>query len=52
MIVRNKCIKCKHKWKAPPGPGTCPSCGSKYYKWSSYSFDKKKDKTEFCFGKY
>lgn len=52
MIVRNKCTKCKHKWRDQAGAfsvhkynnrvGCCPKCGSRYFKWSSYEFDKKK----------
>lgn len=47
MRVRNKCTKCKHKWKDEPGAQlsthkVCPSCGSAYWKWSSFPLDKKK----------
>ena len=47
ITVRNKCVKCKHKWKDHPGifsttSGACPKCGSFYFKWSSYNLDKKK----------
>jgi hypothetical protein len=56
MIVRNKCTRCKHKWKDQPGAfatstndkggACCPKCGSIYFKWSSYSIDIKKNKIE------
>ena len=47
MIVRNKCTKCKHKWRDQPGAfsvtrGRCPKCETRYFKWSSFDFDKKK----------
>jgi len=45
--IRNKCSKCKHKWKDNPGAdsrtgGKCPKCGSLYFKWSDYEFTRKK----------
>lgn len=57
MIVRNKCTSCKHKWRDQPGAfavakynnnsGCCPECGSRYFKWSSYEFDLKKNPLDF-----
>ena len=62
MIIRNKCIKCKHKWRDQPGAFSvvtynnenqrCPKCGSRYFKWSSYEFDRKKYPENFESDKY
>ena len=52
MIVRNKCTQCKHLWRDQPGAfatvktnykACCPECGSSYFKWQSFAFDKRKE---------
>lgn len=61
MKIRNKCVKCKFKWKDYPGAfavytdgrgACCPVCKSKYFKWSSYESDLKKYPNSFDPDKY
>jgi DNA polymerase II large subunit len=31
-----KCLKCKRKWRAEPGPTKCIYCGNDWVKWLNY----------------
>ena len=38
LTRENKCLKCKHKWMAIPGPDTaCPKCKGIKVKWLSFN---------------
>lgn len=41
-----------HEDGSPKYSLQCPQCGSLYFKWSSFEFDKKKYASEFDFGNY